>query len=115
MLHDNERRILKIYNLNQEITNKDLYVKYGPVEKSFVDTDHRGMSLETATVKYRDHQSALKAIDELNRAELDGRIITVDFKPFGNESSEGRRNDDRRDFDDFNERRRGGGGNRFDR
>jgi len=81
-LPDVRKRILKIFNLNPEITNKELYdlfVKYGAVEMSHVDTDNRGNSIEQATVKYRDSVSAQRAIDELNRAELDGRVITVEY------------------------------------
>jgi len=58
---------------------KDLFVKYGAVEKSGVDVDNKGNSLESATVKYRDPLSAQRAIEELHRAELDGRLISVEF------------------------------------
>ena len=41
-------------------------MKYGAIENSGLDLDHKGSSLESATVKFRDPLCAARAIDELN-------------------------------------------------
>jgi len=63
-------------------------VKYGYIEICNIKTDNKGRSLEQAFVRYRDKNSAKRAMQELHGtlklsrsrsdADLDGRIISVE-------------------------------------
>ncbi|KAL4429413.1 hypothetical protein ABPG74_021000 [Tetrahymena malaccensis] len=83
---EHKKRIVKVYNLVPTINNEEFYnlfVKYGSIEQSKIETDKKGKSEEKGYVVYRDNDAAKRAIDDLNGVELEGRIITVEFMKDG--------------------------------
>lgn len=71
---------------NEEFYN--LFVKYGSIEQSKIETDKKGKSEEKGYVVYRDNEAAKRAIEDLNAVELEGRIITVEFMKDGDKLPE---------------------------
>lgn len=88
---EHKKRIVKVYNLVPTINNEEFYnlfVKYGSIEQSKIETDKKGKSEEKGYVVYRDNDAAKRAIEDLNGVELEGRIITVEFMKDGDKLPE---------------------------
>ena len=95
-----------ISNLSFKVEDSDLkqlFDEYGEVSSAKVITDkYTGRSRGFGFVEMPDNDAAQKAIEELNQAEFDGKVITVnearprEDKPRGNFGG--------------GDRRRGGGG-----
>jgi RNA recognition motif-containing protein len=87
---------------------KELFAEYGPVSSAKVITDKlTGRSRGFGFVEIDDNAQAQKAIEELNGAEYDGKVISV---------SEARPKTDRPrggGGGGFDNNRRGGGGGNF--
>ncbi|MDR0367598.1 MAG: RNA-binding protein [Bacteroidales bacterium] len=91
-----------ISNLSYRINDADLenlFAEFGDVSSAKVITDREtGKSRGFGFVEMSDDAQAQKAIDELNEAEFDGKVISVSpAKP-------------RTEKREFNNNRRGGGG-----
>lgn len=95
-----------ISNLSFKVEDSDLrqlFEEYGEVSSAKVITDRfTGRSRGFGFVEMPDNDASLKAIEELNQAEYDGKVITV---------NEARPKEDR-PKKNFNNNRGGGGGNR---
>jgi RNA recognition motif-containing protein len=97
-----------ISNLSFDVTDKDLselFAEYGAVSSAKVITDrYTGKSRGFGFVEMDNDEEAKKAIAELNQAEFDGKVITVNQarpkteKPRGNYGggNKGGYNSDRR-------------------
>lgn len=70
-----------ISNLSYRIDDNDLrsiFAEYGEISSARVMTDREtGRSRGFGFVEMSDEEAAKKAIEELNQAELDGRVINV--------------------------------------
>ena len=70
-----------ISNLSFKVEDSDLkqlFDEYGEVSSAKVITDrYTGRSRGFGFVEMPDNEAAQKAIDELNQAEYDGKVITV--------------------------------------
>jgi len=101
-----------ISNLSFKVEDGDLsqlFEEYGEVTSAKVITDrYTGRSRGFGFVEMPDNEAAQKAINELNQAEYDGKVITV---------NEARPREDRpsRGGHGGGDRRRGGGGGYGDR
>ena len=104
-----------ISNLSYAVNDgdlKDLFGEYGEISSAKVITDREtGRSRGFGFVEMADDAQGQKAIDELNQAEYDGKVISVNVakprtdRPAGNRGGGGGR-----------DRRSGNGGGRsFDR
>lgn len=99
-----------ISNLSYSIDDadlKDLFADYGEIISAKVIMDREtGRSRGFGFVELADDQMGQKAIDELNQAEYDGKVISVNVakprteRPAGNRGGGGRGG--------FNRERRGG-------
>ena len=97
-----------ISNLSFGVTNEDLkkiFDEYGEVSAAKVITDnYTGRSRGFGFVEMTNPEEATKAIDELNQAEFDGKVINVSVAKPKTERREGGNSNNR-----FGG---GGGGNR---
>lgn len=70
-----------ISNLSFDVTDsdlKELFEEYGPVSSAKVISDkYTGKSRGFGFVEMDDNKQAQQAIDELNQAEYDGKVINV--------------------------------------
>ncbi|MFO7658210.1 MAG: RNA-binding protein [Bacteroidales bacterium] len=70
-----------ISNLSYDVNDSDLrelFEEYGPVSSAKVISDkYTGKSRGFGFVEMDDNTQAQKAIDELNQAEYDGKVISV--------------------------------------
>jgi len=67
---------VSISNLDSGVTDGDvreIFQQVGRVSKTAVNYDSNGRSRGTAEVTFANHQAALKAVKEYDRAEVDGR------------------------------------------
>lgn len=98
-----------VSNLSFQVSDndlKELFSPFGTVDSAKVINDHMtGRSRGFGFVEMSDNNEALKAIDELNNATFDGKVISV---------NEARPKTDR-PKSNFGDNNRGGGGFRNDR
>merc|ERR1712038_2017786 len=69
---------VQVSNLDYGITHADLkeiFAKSGNVNKITLNFDENGKSRGTAVVTFKDRAAALKAVDEYDRAQVDGRTM----------------------------------------
>ena len=103
-----------ISNLSFKVEDSDLkhlFEEYGEVSSAKVITDrYTGRSRGFGFVEMPDNEAGQKAIDELNQAEYDGKVITVnEARPREDKPSRGGRSGGGGGYGD---RRRGGYGDR---
>jgi len=93
---------------------KQLFEEYGEVSSAKVITDrYTGRSRGFGFVEMPDNEAAQKAINELNQAEYDGKVITVnEARPREDRPSGGSRGGRGGGGGGYGERRRGGYGDR---
>ena len=75
-------RKLRVLNLDYNILEsdvKDLFASVGKLKFCKILWDRQGRSLGKALVKYEYDSDHVKAIREFNGAELDGRVLTVEY------------------------------------
>jgi len=109
-----------ISNLSFRIENDDLkqlFAEFGEITSAKVITDREtGRSRGFGFVEMSNDDEAKKAIEELNQAEYDGKVINVsEARPREDKPSFGGDRGGRRNFGGGGDRggeRRGGGGNR---
>lgn len=80
---DNRRR-LKITNVNKELTNSGLsglFSHLGTLTRCGIHFDKLGKSTGRADVEFSTHEEAQKAIENLNGALIEGEKITVEYAP----------------------------------
>ena len=75
-------RKLRVLNLDYNILEsdvKDLFASVGKLKFCKILWDRQGRSLGKALVKFEYDSDHAKAIREFNGAELDGRVLTVEY------------------------------------
>ena len=75
-------RKIRVLNLDYNILEsdvKDLFASVGKLKFCKILWDRQGRSLGKALVKYEYDSDHAKAIREFNGAELDGRVLTVEY------------------------------------
>ena len=75
-------RKIRVVNLNYEIMEqevRDLFASIGKIKFCKILWDKQGRSLGKALVKYEYDVDHSKAIKEFDGAELDGRVLTVEY------------------------------------
>ena len=90
---DNRRRLF-ITNLNKTVTNielKKLFQKYGRLRRCGVNFTQLGESKGTADVEFERHRDAVNAIRNLNKADINGRVVNVRFSALRRINRVGRR------------------------
>ncbi len=96
-----------VSNLSFKVEDSDLrqlFEEYGEVSSAKVITDrYTGRSRGFGFVEMPDNEASQKAIDELNQAEYDGKVITVN-------EARPREDKPRGSFGGGDRRRSGGGG-----
>ena len=102
-----------ISNLSFKVEDGDLrqlFEEYGEVSSAKVITDrYTGRSRGFGFVEMPDNEAAQKAIEELNQAEYDGKVITVnEARPREERPNKGGRSDSR--GGGYGDKRRNGGG-----
>jgi len=102
-----------ISNLSYSIEDadlRDLFADYGEIISAKVIVDREtGRSRGFGFVELADDAMGQKAIDELNQAEYDGKVINVNVAKPRTERSEGGGSRGNRNSGGFNRDRRGGG------
>lgn len=71
---------VSVSNLAREVTKEDveeIFQQVGPVKSAIVHYDQEGRSLGTAEVTFKNKGSAEKAVEEYDRAEVDGRPMYI--------------------------------------
>ena len=109
-----------ISNLSYEVTDgdlKELFEEYGEVSSAKVIMDREtGRSRGFGFVEMADDVLGQKAIDELNQAEYDGKVINVNVaKPRTDRPAGGNRGGFNRNGGGRDRRSGNGGGGRFER
>ena len=103
-----------ISNLSYGITDADLrelFADYGEIISAKVILDREtGRSRGFGFVELADEALGQKAIDELNQAEYDGKVISVNLAKPRVDRPAGNRGGGNRGGGGFNRDRRGGGG-----
>ena len=82
----NERRRLKIQNLNKEFQNselKKLFEPYGKLIRCGIHFNKMGESTGTADIEFSSHKECEEAINKLDNAEIDGVKVRVRYADFG--------------------------------
>ena len=82
----NERRRLKIENLNKEFQNtelKKLFEPFGKLIRCGINFNKMGKSKGTADIEFSKHEECEKAINKLDNAEIDGVKVRVKYADFG--------------------------------
>eukprot|EP01135_Chromosphaera_perkinsii_P004180 Nk52_evm87s270 gene=Nk52_evmTU87s270 len=72
---------LRIANLDTKVTQKDikeLFSIVGPLKYASLNCDHRGASKGSAEVVYQKSEDALKAVQQYNNRNLDGKPMKID-------------------------------------
>jgi RNA recognition motif-containing protein len=104
-----------VSNLSFRINDEDLrqlFEEYGEIASAKVITDkYTGKSRGFGFVEMNNDDSAKKAIEELDRAEYDGKVITVSIAKPKTESRP--RTNGGNSFGDRNKDRGNGGGRRW--
>ena len=82
----NERRRLKIQNLNKEFQNtelKKLFEPFGTLIRCGINFNKMGQSKGTADIEFSTHEECENAINKLDNAEIDGVKVRVKYADFG--------------------------------
>ena len=82
----NERRRIKVYNLNKEFQNtelKKLFEPYGKLVRCGIHFNKMGESKGTADIEFSTHEECESAINKLDNAEIDGVKVRVKYADFG--------------------------------
>ena len=82
----NERRRLKVLNLNKEFQNselKKLFEPYGKLIRCGIHFNKMGESTGTADIEFSSHKECEDAINKLDNAEIDGVKVRVKYADFG--------------------------------
>jgi THO complex subunit 4 len=72
----NKNATVTVTNLDSQVTEndvKEIFQKIGRVVKTFLNFDSNGRSRGTGEIVFASRNLALKAVEEYNRAEVDGR------------------------------------------
>ena len=86
----NERRRLKIFNLNKEFSNselKKLFSPYGELVRCGIQFNKMGESTGRADIEFSSHEECENAISKLDNADVDGVKMRVKYADFGPRSS----------------------------
>lgn len=68
--------------MHENLTNKDLNLVFGNIgtlKKCRLNHDSFGRPLGSALVEYEKPEDAKKAIEDYNGAELEGKVLVVEF------------------------------------
>ena len=82
----NERRRLKIQNLNKDFTNselKKLFEPYGKLIRCGIHFNKMGESTGIADIEFSTHEECENAINKLDNAEINGVKVRVKYADFG--------------------------------
>ena len=82
----NERRRIKVSNLNKEFQNtelKKLFEPYGKLVRCGIHFNKMGESKGTADIEFSTHEECENAISKLDNAEIDGVKVRVKYADFG--------------------------------
>ena len=82
----NERRRIKVENLNKEFQNaelKKLFEPYGKLVRCGIHFNKMGESTGTADIEFSKHEECEAAINKLDNAEIDGVKVRVKYADFG--------------------------------
>ena len=82
----NERRRLKIQNLNKEFQNselKKLFEPYGKLIRCGIHFNKMGESTGTADIEFSSHKECEDAINKLDNADIEGVKVRVRYADFG--------------------------------
>lgn len=103
-----------VSNLSFKVVDDDLrqlFEEYGEVTSAKVITDREtGRSRGFGFVEMSDKDASLKAIEELNQAEYDGKVITVNEAKPREDKPRGSFGGGSRGGSSYGDRRGGGGG-----
>ena len=86
----NERRRLKIQNLNKQFNNselKKLFEPYGTLVRCGIHFNKMGDSTGIADIEFSKHEECEDAINKLDNAEIDGVKVRVKYADFGPRTS----------------------------
>ena len=86
----NERRRLKIQNLNKEFQNtelKKLFEPYGKLIRCGIHFNKMGESTGIADIEFSKHEECEEAISKLDNADIDGVKVRVKYADFGPRTS----------------------------
>ncbi len=82
----NERRRLKIFNLNKKISNSDLknlFSPYGDLVRCGIHFNKMGESTGRADIEFSSHDECENAINKLDNADIEGVKMRVKYADFG--------------------------------
>ena len=82
----NERRRIRVSNLNKEFQNtelKKLFEPYGKLVRCGIHFNKMGESKGTADIEFSSHEECEQAISKLDNAEIDGVKVRVKYADFG--------------------------------
>ena len=82
----NERRRIRVFNLNKEFQNtelKKLFEPYGKLVRCGIHFNKMGESKGTADIEFSTHEECESAINKLDNAEIDGVKVRVKYADFG--------------------------------
>ena len=82
----NERRRLKVQNLNKEFQNaelKKLFEPYGKLIRCGIHFNKMGESTGVADIEFSKHEECVEAIKKLDNADIDGVKVRVKYADFG--------------------------------
>jgi len=82
----NERRRIRVSNLNKEFQNtelKKLFEPYGKLIRCGIHFNKMGESKGTADIEFSTHEECENAISKLDNAEIDGVKVRVKYADFG--------------------------------
>ena len=82
----NERRRIRVFNLNKEFQNtelKKLFEPYGTLIRCGIHFNKMGESKGTADIEFSTHEECESAISKLDNAEIDGVKVRVKYADFG--------------------------------
>ena len=86
----NERRRLKVQNLNKEFQNtelKKLFEPYGTLVRCGIHFNKMGESTGIADIEFSKHEDCVEAIKKLDNADIDGVKVRVRYADFGPRTS----------------------------
>ena len=86
----NERRRLKVQNLNKEFQNtelKKLFEPYGTLVRCGIHFNKMGESTGIADIEFSKHEECVEAIKKLDNADIDGVKVRVRYADFGPRTS----------------------------
>ncbi|KAI8814441.1 hypothetical protein BJ742DRAFT_734231 [Cladochytrium replicatum] len=93
-VNPNPNKVIGVFGLNPRTNRDDLrqiFSSYGHLEKVYLVSDHdTGNSKGFAFLTFKDLDAAIRARDEMNGQDVDGRKVRVDFS-FTNKNTNNRR------------------------